>query len=127
MIQHDRGGVVLMHDVKKITAEIIAGIFDDLEASNCAKLAAGQTPIIPVTLHYFLKRGKESRAIPPEIAARVDAYKQNLPARCAKRAPTIPLASPSVVTPAPKPAVPPSASSNMPSSGAVIPVTPPSR
>ncbi len=93
MILHDGGGVVLMHDVKPVTAKIIADIFDDLEAENCARLAAKAEPIWPASLHYFLrdepaaKGGKKTaRAIPADVAKRTDAYKAALPGRCAKRA-----------------------------------------
>ncbi|HPH66559.1 MAG TPA: polysaccharide deacetylase family protein [Kofleriaceae bacterium] len=121
MILADKGGVVLMHDVKKITADVVAGIFDDLEADNCAKLAAGQPPIIPVSLHYFLKRGKEARPIPAEVAARTEAYRRELPNRCAKR-PAI-VAKPATTTPAPAPARPATAAPGV--GTGVIPVTPP--
>src|SRR5690606_36619965 len=51
----DECGVVLMHDTKDATAAEIAGILDDLEAANCRRLAAGEPPIVPVTMHYFMK------------------------------------------------------------------------
>lgn len=121
MILADKGGVVLMHDVKKITAEVVAGIFDDLEADNCAKLAAGQPPIIPVSLHYFLKRGKEARAIPADVAARTEAYRRDLPNRCAKRPAVAP--KPATAAPAPTPARPATAAPGV--GTGVIPVTPP--
>ncbi|HEY0190924.1 MAG TPA: polysaccharide deacetylase family protein [Kofleriaceae bacterium] len=85
MIKHDGGGVVLMHDVKQITARVIAEIFDDLEAENCARLAASKEPIIPVSLHYFLKDGKAHRELPEAVKARTAAYRSHLPDRCAKR------------------------------------------
>jgi len=89
MIEHDHGGIVLMHDVKPITAKVIAQVLDDLEAANCKKLAAGADPIIPVSLHYFLKDGDgkkaQARAIPVDVDKRTAAYKAALPERCAKR------------------------------------------
>ena len=86
MILHDGGGVVLMHDVKPITAKIIAGVLDDLEAENCARLVAKTEPIWPVSLHYFLRDAhKTPRAIPPDVSKRTDAYKAALPGRCAQR------------------------------------------
>jgi len=85
MILDQNGGVVLMHDVKPITAKIIASVFDDLEMENCHRLADGKDPIWPVSLHYFLKDGKTPRAIPAEVSARLDAYKSALPNRCANR------------------------------------------
>jgi peptidoglycan/xylan/chitin deacetylase (PgdA/CDA1 family) len=88
MILAQNGGVVLMHDVKPITAKIIASVFDDLEAENCRRLTAKQEPIWPVSLHYFLRDDKKtSRAIPDAVKQRTDAYKAALPGRCAKRSP----------------------------------------
>ncbi len=85
MILKDGGGVVLMHDVKPITAKVIGEVLDDLEAENCKRLADGKDPITPVSLHYFLKDGKTARAIPADVEKRTAAYKAALPARCAKR------------------------------------------
>lgn len=85
MITKQNGGVVLMHDVKPITAKIIADVFDDLEAENCKRLAEKREPIIPVSLHYFLKTGKTHRAIPEAVKARTEAYRIALPTRCAAR------------------------------------------
>jgi len=85
MIKKDGGGVVLMHDVKPITAKIIADVLDDLEAENCARLAASRDPIIPVSLHYFLKDGKTPRELPEAVTRRTEAYKTALPERCAHR------------------------------------------
>ncbi len=81
----ENGGVVLMHDTKKITARTIHGVLDDLEAKNCERLAAGEPIIVPVSLHYFLEDGGKARAIPPEIEARTQRYRDNLPGRCAAR------------------------------------------
>jgi peptidoglycan/xylan/chitin deacetylase (PgdA/CDA1 family) len=92
MIKHDDGGVVLMHDVKPITARIIAGVLDDLEAENCARLATHREPILPVSLHYFLRdrdgRGAATpRELPAAVQQRTEAYRAELPERCAKRPP----------------------------------------
>src|SRR5262249_23291654 len=87
MILKQNGGVVLMHDVKPITAKIVADVFDDLEAENCRRLAAKQEPIWPVSLHYFLRDGKTPRTIPDDVRKRTEAYKASLPGRCSKRAP----------------------------------------
>lgn len=81
------GGVIVLHDSKPVTASIIAGVFDDLEAANCRRLANRETPIYPVSLHYFLRDGGLPRAIPDDVAKRTAAYKAALPARCAKRKP----------------------------------------
>jgi hypothetical protein len=85
MIDEQNGGIVLMHDVKPITAKIIASVFDDLEAENCQKLAAGKDPIVPVSIHYFLRDGKTPRPIPDEVTKRTEAYKAKLPERCKAR------------------------------------------
>lgn len=85
MIVAQEGGVVLMHDVKPITAKIVASVFDDLEAENCARLADKKEPIVPVSIHYFLRDKKQARAIPPDVKKRTDAYRAALPGRCAKR------------------------------------------
>ncbi|HEY5933404.1 MAG TPA: polysaccharide deacetylase family protein [Kofleriaceae bacterium] len=85
MIVAQEGGVVLMHDVKPITAKIVASVFDDLEAENCARLADKKEPIVPVSIHYFLRDKKQPRAIPADVKKRTDAYRAALPARCAKR------------------------------------------
>jgi hypothetical protein len=86
MILHDGGGIVLMHDVKPITAKIINDVLDDLEAENCRRLGAKEEPIWPVSLHYFLRDdARTARSIPADVTKRTDAYKAALPARCAKR------------------------------------------
>jgi peptidoglycan/xylan/chitin deacetylase (PgdA/CDA1 family) len=91
MIKHDDGGVVLMHDVKPITARVIAGVLDDLEAENCARIAAHREPILPVSLHYFLRDARDGKQAPRELPAavqqRTEAYKAALPERCARRPP----------------------------------------
>lgn len=86
MILHDNGGVVLMHDVKPITAKIIANVLDDLEAENCRRLTAKQEPIWPVSLHYFLRDDKQtSRPVPAAVTKRTDAYKAAFAQRCKDR------------------------------------------
>ena len=102
MIIKQHGGVVLMHDVKPITAKIIAGVLDDLEAENCRRLAEKLEPIVPVSLHYFLKDGKTPRPIPAAVQKRTDGYRAALPARCAVRPPPPPPPAPiAPVKPAP--------------------------
>jgi peptidoglycan/xylan/chitin deacetylase (PgdA/CDA1 family) len=91
MIEHDEGGVVLMHDVKPITARVIAEVLDDLEAENCARIATHREPILPVSLHYFLRDPRDGKPAPRELPATVQqrtaAYKAALPERCARRPP----------------------------------------
>jgi peptidoglycan/xylan/chitin deacetylase (PgdA/CDA1 family) len=111
MILTSNGGVVLMHDTKKMTASIIASVLDDLEAENCARLGRGAEPIVPVSIHYFLTDGKtlrgkgKPRPVPPEIAARTSAYRAALPARCAARPVPLPALPATPAAPAP-PATP---------------------
>ncbi|MEO7733786.1 MAG: polysaccharide deacetylase family protein [Kofleriaceae bacterium] len=104
MIKKDGGGVVLMHDVKPITAKVISEVLDDLEAENCARLADHKEPILPVSLHYFLKDGKTPRELPAAVKQRTEAYRAALPERCAKRppppAPPEPPAKPAATEPA---------------------------
>ncbi len=84
-IVKQNGGVVLMHDAKEVTAKVIAEVLDDLEAENCRRLTANEEPIWPVTLHYFLRDGETPRAVPADVAKKLDAYKTALPGRCAQR------------------------------------------
>ena len=90
MIVAQDGGVVLMHDVKPITAGIVADVLDDLELENCTRLEYGRTPIWPVSIHYFLRDNKQLRPIPDNVKKTTDAYRLALPARCAARAPRPP-------------------------------------
>ena len=89
MILKQHGGIVLMHDRREITAKVIPEIMDELEAENCRRLAGGETPIVPVSLHYFLRDGKTPRPVPDEVKARTAAYLKALPERCAARTPPI--------------------------------------
>lgn len=101
MIVKQDGGVVLMHDVKPITAKIAHLVFDDLEAENCRRLADKKDLILPVSIHYFIRDKKQQRAIPDEVKKTTEAYRNALPGRCAKR--PAPKAEPSVnKTPSPK-------------------------
>lgn len=94
MIEKKNGGVILWHDVKPVTASIIAHVLDDLEAANCKRLAENREPIWPVSIHYFLRDGKQPRPVPDEVAKRTAAYKAALPGRCAKRPPAEPASAP---------------------------------
>ena len=86
-ILQNAGGIVLLHDVKALTAEVIGHVFDDLEKENCRRLQRGRTPIIPVSLHYFLRETKDGlpRPVPETVQARTDAYRAALPDRCQRR------------------------------------------
>jgi peptidoglycan/xylan/chitin deacetylase (PgdA/CDA1 family) len=85
MILEQDGGVVLMHDVKQITAEVVASVLDDLEAENCRRLEAQRRPIWPVSIHYFLRDKKKRRPIPEAVKKTTEGYQLALPLRCAAR------------------------------------------
>lgn len=107
-ILKQKGGVVLLHDVKPITARILPFVLDDLEAENCRRLADHQDPIVPVSLHYFLKVGPAARPLPEAVQARTAKYRAALPGRCANRPATAlppidPPPPPTFVAPIPHP------------------------
>ncbi len=58
------GGVVLLHDTKAWTAQALPGLLAALEQANCERLAAGKHPIVPVSLHYFLRDTTGLKPIP---------------------------------------------------------------
>jgi peptidoglycan/xylan/chitin deacetylase (PgdA/CDA1 family) len=105
MILADNGGIVLMHDVKPITAKVVSEVLDDLEAENCQRLKDQKDPIVPVSIHYFLRDGKTPRAIPDAVQKRTAQYKAALPTRCAVRAP-LPEPAKAATTPGPAKAAP---------------------
>jgi peptidoglycan/xylan/chitin deacetylase (PgdA/CDA1 family) len=87
MILKQEGGVVLLHDIKPITAKVTPLVLDDLEAENCKRLADKKDPILPVAIHYFIRDKGQQRPIPDEVKKQTDAYRAALPGRCAKRPP----------------------------------------
>ena len=90
MIVKQNGGVVLMHDVKPITAKITVEVLDDLEAENCKRLVENRKPIYPVSIHYFLRDKKKLREIPEDVKKTTEAYQKALPERCEARPPIVP-------------------------------------
>ncbi|HUQ01462.1 MAG TPA: polysaccharide deacetylase family protein [Kofleriaceae bacterium] len=82
-ITHAGGGIVILHDTERATAHAFADALADLEAWNCKRLRRGKEPIIPVSLHYFLRDGDKPRPIPPDVEARTKRYRDALAARCA--------------------------------------------
>ena len=78
-------GVILFHDTKRSTAHAIGGILEDLEVMNCARLAAKEEPVLPVSIHYFLRDGHKPRAVPEEVQRRTQQYRETLNARCLAR------------------------------------------
>jgi peptidoglycan/xylan/chitin deacetylase (PgdA/CDA1 family) len=90
MIVKQEGGVVLLHDIKPITAKITVQVLDDLEAENCKRLADKKDPILPVSIHYFIRDKKQQRALPDAVKKQTEAYRTALPGRCAKRPPPLP-------------------------------------
>ncbi|MBZ0231139.1 MAG: polysaccharide deacetylase family protein [Deltaproteobacteria bacterium] len=77
-----RGGIVLLHDTERVTALAFPGVLADLEAWNCARVRRGKEPILPVSLHYFLRDGETPRPVPPEVEARTERFRDALLARC---------------------------------------------
>jgi peptidoglycan-N-acetylglucosamine deacetylase len=90
MIIKQEGGVVLLHDIKPITAKLTPLVLDDLEAENCKRLADKKDPILPVAIHYFVRDKGQQRAIPDHVKKQTEAYRAALPGRCAKRPPPPP-------------------------------------
>ena len=104
MIVKQNGGVVLMHDVKPITAKVIGEVLDDLEAENCRRLAASGGADHP-GLDPLLPEGRQAGPRPAPGGAQADRGVQGgTPERCAGR-PTPPPVAP---TPPPSPAAKPS-------------------
>ncbi len=81
-IVEQRGGIVILHDTKLPTVRALPGLLAGLEAHNCKRLARGREPIVPVSLHYFLRDAGVPRAIPADVAARTQRYREALAARC---------------------------------------------
>lgn len=80
------GGVVLFHDTKKGTARMLPKILEQLESKNCERIAGGESPILPVSLHYFLReRDGTPRQIPPEVLKATQDTVDRLTQRCHKR------------------------------------------
>lgn len=86
-VNRDRGGIVLLHDTKRVTAAAIGKLFADLERDNCKRLARGAQPILPVSLHYFLRDEGVPRPVPPAVAARTEAYLRYLGESCEGKKP----------------------------------------
>lgn len=78
-----KGGIVLFHDTKPITARNIDAILGDLQRTNCKRLRKGQRLFIPVSLHYFMReKDGTPRPVPPAVAERTERYLKKLKARC---------------------------------------------
>jgi peptidoglycan/xylan/chitin deacetylase (PgdA/CDA1 family) len=76
------GGIVVLHDTEKVTALALPGVLDDLAAWNCTRVRRGKPPIIPVSLHYFLRDGDQPRPVPAEVEARTRRHREALVTRC---------------------------------------------
>lgn len=83
----ENGGIVLLHDTKQATAATLDDLLRDLERLNCRRLRRGKGPLLPVSLHYFLRDGATPRPIPPAVAARTEAYRGYLEEQCQQQAP----------------------------------------
>lgn len=83
LIKTRGGGVVLLHDTRAWTAEALPLILADLETENCRRLNAGETLIVPVSLHYFIRNSDSTpRPIPDAVGERTEQYRRALRARC---------------------------------------------
>jgi peptidoglycan/xylan/chitin deacetylase (PgdA/CDA1 family) len=79
------GGVVLLHDTKKATARALPGILEDLRQANCQRIAQDQKPIVPVSLHYFMRDPNgDARPIPAEVLKDTQRTLENLIESCQK-------------------------------------------
>ncbi len=76
------GGVVLLHDTKPWTAQALPGLLAALEQANCDRLAAGNPPILPVSLHYFLRDSAGARPIPEDVMNTTQSTMEHLYVRC---------------------------------------------
>ncbi len=77
------GGVILLHDTKTWTARALPLILQDLENANCERLERGERPVLPVSLHYFMRDPDGTpRSIPAEIVNNTQAALENLSNRC---------------------------------------------
>ncbi len=77
------GGVVLMHDTKPWTARALPDLLKSLEEANCQRLADGLGPIIPVSLHYFLRdQNGTPRPIPTKVLKATQETIDRLTDRC---------------------------------------------
>jgi peptidoglycan/xylan/chitin deacetylase (PgdA/CDA1 family) len=85
-IVEQRGGIVLLHDTKRVTASAVEQLFGDLERENCRRIAGDLPPIVPVSLHYFVRDLGKPRPIPAAVKARTRAYRSYLISRCQARA-----------------------------------------
>lgn len=80
------GGVVLFHDTKRATARILPGFLEDLEQANCDRQSQGLEPILPVSLHYFLRDQNGSpRRIPAKVLKETQKAVDRLTNRCQNR------------------------------------------
>jgi peptidoglycan/xylan/chitin deacetylase (PgdA/CDA1 family) len=82
-ILRNEGGVIVLHDTKPWTARVLPLVLQDLENANCERLERGERPVLPVSLHYFMRDpdGKP-RPIPAEIVNNTQAALERLSDRC---------------------------------------------
>lgn len=82
-ILRNEGGVIVLHDTKPWTARALPLILQDLENANCERLERGKRPVLPVSLHYFMRDPNGTpRAIPAEIVNNTQAALKRLSDRC---------------------------------------------
>ena len=82
IIERD-GGVVLFHDTKPWTGQVLPGVLADLQRENCRRLARGDSPILPVSLHYFLREvDGTAREVPASVQRQTTDYQKHLATQC---------------------------------------------
>ncbi len=80
------GGVVLFHDTKKATARMLPTLLSSLEEANCQRIAEGLRPILPVSLHYFLRdQNGTPRRIPAKVLKDTQNMMDRLTSQCQNR------------------------------------------
>ncbi len=77
------GGVVLLHDTKSWTAKMLPTLLASLEEANCQRISAGIGPILPVSLHYFVRdQNGTPRRIPSKVLKTTQKSIDRLSQRC---------------------------------------------
>lgn len=76
------GGGIVRFISQPESAALIETVLASLERSNCTLIANGEEPVIPVSLHYFVRDGHKSRSIPEHVQQRTEAYRRRLVERC---------------------------------------------
>ena len=90
-IRKQGGGIVLFHDTHPWTVAALPRFFDALADENCRRVAAGQLPLLLVTLDRFVRPRYGEPPSPEAIALRAEADREarrRIVAACAGTAST---------------------------------------